>query len=208
MDTHANVCSVRFCPWAPHMVAVGSAAHTVLLYDTRRAGGAAPPLATLAGHRKAVSYVRWASAHELVSASTDSTLRLWCIKNMVSADDGDERSEGVGMSDSCGAAGRGQGGNAPACARMYTGHTNERNFVGLSVAGDFIAAGSETNEVFVYYKPISTPSVKYTLPSTPSSTEGRPSSAFICALNWRTSSHTLIAANSKGNLCVLGLQGG
>lgn len=29
---------------------------------------------------------------------------------------------------------------------------NEKNFVGLAVSNDYIACGSETNEVFVYHK--------------------------------------------------------
>ncbi|KAH7425083.1 hypothetical protein KP509_11G039000 [Ceratopteris richardii] len=37
------------------------------------------------------------------------------------------------------------------------GHTNEKNFVGLSVNSDYIACGSETNEVCVYHKAISKP---------------------------------------------------
>lgn len=43
------------------------------------------------------------------------------------------------------------------CSQMRTlkGHINEKNFVGLAVNGDFLACGSETNEVFAYYKVIS-----------------------------------------------------
>lgn len=137
IDTRANACSVRFCPWDPYLVAVGSAAHSVLLYDLRRAGGTSPPLATLPGHRKAVSYVRWATPNHIVSASTDGTLRLWDIRGAVEGTGG----PGVGG----GNAGTGGG----MCVRTYTGHTNDRNFVGLSVDGDFIATGSETNEVSV-----------------------------------------------------------
>lgn len=70
----------------------------------------------LAGHRKAVSYVRYLNGRELVSASTDSTLRLWDTK-------------------------------ACTASRVFNGHNNEKNFVGLSVDSDFIACGSETNEV-------------------------------------------------------------
>ena len=69
-----------------------------------------------AGHRKAVSYVRYLNGRELVSASTDSTLRLWDTK-------------------------------ACTASRVFNGHNNEKNFVGLSVDNDFIACGSETNEV-------------------------------------------------------------
>lgn len=36
--------------------------------------------------------------------------------------------------------------------RTYRGHMNEKNFVGLTVNSEFIACGSETNEVFVYHK--------------------------------------------------------
>ena len=36
--------------------------------------------------------------------------------------------------------------------RTFKGHTNEKNFVGLTVNNEYIACGSETNEVFVYHK--------------------------------------------------------
>lgn len=38
--------------------------------------------------------------------------------------------------------------------RTYRGHTNEKNFVGLSVNSEYLACGSETNEVFAYHKVI------------------------------------------------------
>ena len=38
------------------------------------------PLYVFNGHRKAVSYVKFLSSNELASASTDSTLRLWDVK--------------------------------------------------------------------------------------------------------------------------------
>ena len=53
---------------------------------------------------------------EVVSASTDSSLRLWSI------------GEGKAV-------------------RRYEGHINEKNFVGLSAEGDFVACGSETSHV-------------------------------------------------------------
>ena len=71
--------------------------------------------ACAAGHRKAVSYVRFIAGSEVVSASTDSTLRLWDVRSL-------------------------------GALRNFSGHTNEKNFVGLSVDQDFIACGSETNE--------------------------------------------------------------
>lgn len=36
--------------------------------------------------------------------------------------------------------------------RTLKGHTNEKNFVGLSVNSEYITCGSETNEVYVYHK--------------------------------------------------------
>ncbi|KAG0631240.1 hypothetical protein M758_1G237800 [Ceratodon purpureus] len=36
--------------------------------------------------------------------------------------------------------------------RTLKGHTNEKNFVGLTVNSEYIACGSETNEVVVYHK--------------------------------------------------------
>lgn len=36
--------------------------------------------------------------------------------------------------------------------RTFRGHTNEKNFVGLTVNSEYVACGSETNEVFVYQK--------------------------------------------------------
>lgn len=59
--------------------------------------------------------MRFIAGREVVSASTDSTLRLWDAR-------------------------------ALAPTRTFSGHTNEKNFVGLSVDQDFIACGSETNE--------------------------------------------------------------
>ena len=41
----------------------------------------------------------------------------------------------------------------PPCVTTYAGHLNERNFVGLSASQDgYLACGSETNEVYCYYK--------------------------------------------------------
>ena len=60
--------------------------------------------------------MRWLSESEVVSASTDSTLRLWDLQS------GRE-------------------------SRAFRGHVNEKNFVGLAADSEFIACGSETNEV-------------------------------------------------------------
>nr|QBK46737.1 constitutively photomorphogenic 1 [Volvox carteri f. nagariensis] len=77
LELRGNVCCVEFHPHHPHLLAVGSALHCAAVYDLRQP---AAPLHTLLGHRRAVSYVRWLSnRHELVTASTDNTLKLWSL---------------------------------------------------------------------------------------------------------------------------------
>ena len=51
----------------------------------------------------------------------------------------------------------------PGCIRTYVGHTNEKNFVGLSVNSEsqFIACGSETNSVFIYWMHVGSPVLVY-----------------------------------------------
>ena len=34
----------------------------------------------------------------------------------------------------------------------FTGHQNEKNFVGLATDGEYIACGSEDNSLYLYYK--------------------------------------------------------
>jgi WD40 repeat protein len=43
------------------------------------------------------------------------------------------------------------------CVRTYTGHVNEKNFVGLSTNNDWISCGSENNAVYTYYKSVRSP---------------------------------------------------
>lgn len=43
------------------------------------------PLAVIAGHNRAVSYVRFMGASQLATASTDNTLKLWDIQSASSA---------------------------------------------------------------------------------------------------------------------------
>ena len=59
------------------LLQVGSADHHIHYYDLRNISR---PVHVFSGHRKAVSYVKFLSNDELASASTDSTLRLWDVK--------------------------------------------------------------------------------------------------------------------------------
>src|SRR5699024_6432891 len=74
LNSNANICSVKFNPKSLYHLAFGSADHRVYYYDLRNIK---QPLNVFKEHRKAVSYVKFLNANELVSASTDSQIKLW-----------------------------------------------------------------------------------------------------------------------------------
>ncbi|GMH12577.1 hypothetical protein Nepgr_014418 [Nepenthes gracilis] len=170
IDMKANICCVKYNPGSSYYVAVGSADHHIHYYDLRNIS---QPLHVFGGHRKAVSYVKFISTNELASASTDSTLQLWDVKESLPI-------------------------------RTFRGHTNEKNFVGLTVNSEYLACGSEMNEVFVYHKEISKPATQHKFGSPeledPDDDLG---SYFISAVCWKSDSPTLLAANSQGTIKVL-----
>lgn len=180
MDMKANVCCVKYNPVVPHQIVVGCADHCLHLYDLRKADRA---VSVMEGHTKAVAYVRFMGASEVVTASTDSTLRLWDLSTQV-------------------------------CSRTYQGHTNEKNFVGLSADGEFIACGSENNEMYVYYKSLSKPIAQRDFAEPPMSATGAQQQAaagaadaghFISAVCWKPHTNTLLAANSSGIVSICSL---
>ena len=80
-DAGANVCCVKFNPSNCYHIAFGSSDQCVHYYDN-----------VFKGHRKAVSYVNFLNSTDIVSASTDSQLKLWNVneKNCIRlATDGD-----------------------------------------------------------------------------------------------------------------------
>ncbi|KAA8526827.1 hypothetical protein F0562_008944 [Nyssa sinensis] len=119
IKTKANVCCVQFPFNSARSLAFGSADHMIYYYDLRNSK---MPLCTLIGHNKTVSYVKFIDSTNLVSASTDNTLKLWDLSVCASR-----------VLDSP--------------LQSFTGHMNVKNFVGLSVSEGYIATGSETNEV-------------------------------------------------------------
>ncbi|XP_078443269.1 transducin/WD40 repeat-like superfamily protein [Wolffia australiana] len=166
IDMKANICCVKYNPGSSIHLGIGSADHHIHYYDLRNISA---PLYVFKGHKKAVSYVKFLSTNELASASTDSTLRLWDVK------------------DNC-------------QVRTFKGHKNEKNFVGLTVINDYIACGSEKNEVFVYHKAISTPAAWHGFSS---SDMEEADDYFISAVCWKSDSPTMLAANSQGTIKVL-----
>lgn len=184
LEAKANVCCVKFNPVGATYLAFGSADHCVHYYDLRHAKRA---LSVFKGHKKAVSYVKFLNGKEMVSASTDSQLKLWNV---------DESHEG--------------------CVRSFVGHVNEKNFVGLATDGDYIACGSENNSLYVYYKGLQRKLFTFKFePNTAilsvaeDEKERRREdeiNEFVSAVCWRQSSNILIAANSQGIIKILELK--
>ena len=185
LEAKANVCCVKFNPYSRYCLAYGAADHCVHYVDLRQPK---EPLRVFKGHRKAVSYVKFLSDRELVSASTDSQLKLWTVEDNVSC-------------------------------RSFRGHTNEKNFVGLSTTDgsqddrrDLIACGSENNALYLYSKGLSQPLLHYRFDVVKSAllldkerVEQEESAEFVSAVCWKPDSNVIVAANSQGTIKILEL---
>ncbi|KAJ2234699.1 hypothetical protein IWW45_003206 [Coemansia sp. RSA 485] len=176
IEGKANVCCVRFNPLHGNILSFGSADHNVHCFDLR---SPKQPLCVLRGHRKAVSYTRFLSPDEIVSASTDSSLKLWNLRTQE-------------------------------CVRTFVGHTNEKNFVGLTTsAGEWIACGSENNTMYAYHRNLSHPAVTYKFgncnPVTGIEQPEDDPSLFVSAVCWKNKSNTMLSANSQGIIKFLEL---
>ncbi|XP_063544198.1 E3 ubiquitin-protein ligase COP1-like [Cydia strobilella] len=185
LEARFNVCCVRFNPRSSCHLAFGSADHCVHYYDLRAPRA---PLAVFRDHRKAVSYVKFLDARTLVSASTDSQLKLWKVES-------------------------------PRCVRSFTGHANEKNFVGLATeaSGRYVACGSENNALYVYYAGLSKPLLAHRFDAvrgflergTGGERREDEPSEFVSAVCWRrappSERQVLLAANSQGTIKVLEL---
>uniref|UniRef100_A0A1I7S9U6 WD_REPEATS_REGION domain-containing protein n=1 Tax=Bursaphelenchus xylophilus TaxID=6326 RepID=A0A1I7S9U6_BURXY len=181
VDAKVNVCCVYFSPTNRNNFVFGSADHGVHLYDLRNTSR---PVSVFRGHKKAVSYVKYCSDAEVVSASTDSTLRLWDAKTS-------------------------------RCKRVMRGHQNEKNFVGLATDGNHIVCGSENNQLYVYFKNVEQPILKYDFTSRQADSEANEVSLvsqnetstndFVSAVCWKRNSNVIVAANSQGTTHILQL---
>ncbi|KAH9322403.1 hypothetical protein KI387_017042 [Taxus chinensis] len=176
--TKANVCCVQFAPDSGRLIALGSADYKIYCYDLR---SIKVPWCILGSHNKTVSYVKFLDSDSLVSASTDNTLKLWDLAT--------NKARLLGSP-----------------VRTFMGHTNVKNFVGLSVSDGYIATGSETNEVLVYHKSLPMPVASYKFNSADPITglEMEDDDAqFVSCVCWKGQTQTLAAANSTGNIRLL-----
>lgn len=177
IDAKANVCCVKFNPRSSCHLAFGSADHCVHYYDLRNTKAA---LAVFKGHRKAVSYVKFLNKEDIVSASTDSQLKLWninkpnCLRSY------------VGHINDKNFVGLATDGDYVACGSennslyiYYKGlskHMHAYRFDTVRSMLERERSDEDTNE-------------------------------FVSAVCWRPMSRVLVAANSQGIIKILELQG-
>ncbi|XP_057511212.1 protein SPA1-RELATED 2-like isoform X1 [Actinidia eriantha] len=176
----ANICCVQFSPHSAHLLAFGSSDYKTYCYDLRNVSS---PWCILAGHDKAVSFVKFLDSETVISASTDNTLKLWDLNKTSSSRL-----------------------STTACVSTLKGHTNEKNFIGLSVADGYIACGSETNEVYSYYRSLPMPITSHKFGSIDpisSKETDDDNGQFVSSVCWRKNSDMLIAASSSGCIKVL-----
>uniref|UniRef100_A0A1I7WYH2 WD_REPEATS_REGION domain-containing protein n=1 Tax=Heterorhabditis bacteriophora TaxID=37862 RepID=A0A1I7WYH2_HETBA len=193
IDAKVNVCCVYFSPSSRHHLVYGSAGqliflpirkfffhHCVHLYDIRNTSKA---VNIFRGHRKAVSYVRFINEDEVVSASTDSNLRVWCARTgrctRVMRGHVNEKNF-VGLSG---------GGDHVVCGKY-----DENHYV-----------GSENNRAYFYYKGIGEPMVTYDVGMElgKESNEAEVSDGFVSSVCWKKNSDNVLVANSQGKVHVL-----
>uniref|UniRef100_A0A7I4ASH5 RING-type domain-containing protein n=1 Tax=Physcomitrium patens TaxID=3218 RepID=A0A7I4ASH5_PHYPA len=133
----------------------------------------------------------------MVSGSDDGKVKVWCINQDASA-------FSIDMKANICCVKYNPGSSNHIAVQTLGGHTNEKNFVGLTVNSDYIACGSETSEVFVYHKATSKPSFSHKFRSSYAEDIGDDIS-FVSAVCWKSESPTMLAANSQGTIKVLEL---
>ncbi|CAH9135821.1 unnamed protein product [Cuscuta epithymum] len=174
IGTKANICCVKYNPGSSYHVAVGSADHNIHYYDLRNT---THPVNIFSGHKKAVSYVKFLSNHELASASTDSTLRLWDVKQ-----------------------------NSPVRVfrghtneKNFVGLTVNNEFISCGSETNEVFVYHKAIKNPVTWHRFGTPELE--------GEDEDMASFFISAVCWKSDSLTMLAANSQGNIKVLVLAG-
>lgn len=175
LEAKANVCCVKFNPRSSCHLAFGSADHCVHYYDLRNMKEA---LAIFKGHRKAVSYVKFINVEDIVSASTDSQLKMWnintpyCLRSF------------VGHVNEKNFVGLATDGDYVACG-------SENNALYIYYKG-------LTKQLFSY----KFDAVRSVLENERKDDEAN---EFVSAVCWRQHSNVVVAANSQGTIKILEL---
>ena len=175
LEAKANVCCVKFNPESRYHLAYGAADHCVHYVDLRQPK---EPLRVFKGHRKAVSYVKFINDKQLVSASTDSQLKLWTTEDNVSI--------------------RSFKGHTH--EKNFVGLSNNSDFIACgSETNALYVYCKGLSQPLLHYK---FDVVKSVLEK--ESTEEE-SAEFISAVCWKPDSNVIIAANSQGTIKLLEL---
>uniref|UniRef100_A0A915MY58 Uncharacterized protein n=1 Tax=Meloidogyne javanica TaxID=6303 RepID=A0A915MY58_MELJA len=189
IDARVNVCCVYFSPKYRNQLVFGSSDHCVHLYDIRQPG---KPLNVFRGHKKAVSYVKYANEDEVISASTDSNLRLWdvstgkCLQTMR----GHQNEKNfVGMATD---------GNHVVCVfdPLLSFDCTTRSVDNIQPTAPETTTGNATSST--------NPSPSFSDPVPP--TQHHSTNDFVSAVCWKRNTSIVLAANSQGQTFILQLK--
>ena len=201
----AAITGVQLSPYDENSVAVACADNKAYLYDLRKLTA---PVVVLQGHSRPVSYVKYLNRNMIVTAAIDATLAAWDL------------SSGGGGLGSGEASYNSLAGTSVFTTpkRVFRGHTNSKNFVGLAVRPEdhLVACGSENSEVVAYSMAWEQPMVSYKFKNN-NDTVLRNSSTSTCgtfcsAVAWQPEGAApgcgplLAAATSDGGVKILGLR--
>ncbi|GMT31560.1 hypothetical protein PFISCL1PPCAC_22857, partial [Pristionchus fissidentatus] len=169
-----SVTSIEFSPTDEHHIAMAVSDSTVYIYDLRFPRSA---VVQLRGHKRAVSYVRY-----MRGAGAGSKGRL-----LSAAIDSTVREWDVGTA---------------RCERVFRGHTNEKNFTGLTTnGGDHFVTGSEGNDMYMFHTAFASPMVKKNFLESADVSEldeQHDRNDFVSCLKWKTGSNIFVAGNNQG----------
>lgn len=131
--------------------------HCVHYYDLRNTK---QPIMVFKGHRKAVSYAKFVSGEEIVSAYvygyTSLYFTLWYFRLVGKLEEAvlkpthmNDFVIAVFSHSSTDSQLKLWNVNKTHCLRSFKGHINEKNFVGLASNGDYVACGKLFTSLFI-----------------------------------------------------------
>ncbi|KAI9323379.1 WD40-repeat-containing domain protein [Dichotomocladium elegans] len=172
LQQHSNVCCVRFGPDIDSYLAMGTSDHKVTCYDLRYPD---TPVYSFRDHERAVSYVRWLSGTDIISASIDNSLRRWDLISNKSCVTYRGHKNG----------------------KHFVGLSTDGNWISCGSEDNHVYAYHKDIK-----SPIA--KFRFPMADDSGATNGR-YRAFVSSLCWKSDSSVLVAANSKGIIKVLKL---
>ena len=184
LEARANVCCVKFNPLSRYHLAYGAADHCVHYVDLRQPK---EPLRIFKGHRKAVSYVKFINDKELVSASTDSQLKVWTTED-----------------NTCVRSFQGHTNE-----KNFVGLSNDSDFIACGSENNALYVYCKAlSQPLLHYKFDVVKSVLDASKERSSEQQQHndaESAEFISAVCWKPESNVIVAANSQGTIKFLQL---